>query len=445
MADMATKSVQKDPVGMRAWLCRVGIRLAHWYPCRLVGRTVRLFLEARCPLWASGLTYYSIFAVVPVLALLFGVAKGFGLDEWLDRFLREELAAHQEVLKLILSFTEKALPQAHGGWIAGIGVAVLLYSVIAMIRHIEKAVGAVLGIKSGRGLIRIVTDYVSMLFIFPLLLLLAASATLLFNGAMRRMIDMNEWLALLGRPFWWCLQWITPWLLASLVFMALFIVLSNGKMRLLPALMGGVASGVLLRLLQGGYFFIQIHLTGYNAIYGSFAALPLFLIWMYLSWNIILVGVALGSAAQGMKTHEFEEDEPSGQSTFPNRKLLLLLTALITRDFSRGLPPPGEEGIAERCGLGLRRVRIALEILVEAGLINRVVGREDDSGYAPVFPPEQMTTCLVWEKLDNLNPLPAAGDGAGAADGELPRLELHLRELERRQADSDYNCRLSDL
>ncbi len=408
---------------------------------RLLCRSARLFHESRCPLWASALTYYSVFAVVPIFALLFGIAKGFGLEEWLNTLLTEKLDAHQDVLKLIMEFVDSTLRKTKGGVVAGIGVAVLLYSVIAMIRHIEAAFNTVLGIRRGRGIVRIFTDYLSMVFICPVLLVLAASATPVLNRLILKVFGDYPLLDSIGRPLFWAAKTMTPWLWATVIFTVLYIVLTNGKVRFNAALCGGVVSGALVCLLQTGYFHLQGFLNGYNTVYGSFAALPLFLLWMYLNWNLVMMGMVLAAAWQGLRTREFDEDDPDDGSVHDllDRKMLLLLTALAVRDFAAGREAPSDEELAQRSGIGLRKVRQALQLLAEAHILNRVTLPEDEIGYSPTLPPDQMTVCEVLKRLDALFP------ARKPEQAEARKLCAGLIALDREQAASSFNRRLTDL
>ena len=409
------------------------------YPVRLIVRTVRLFAESKCPLWASALTYYSLFSIVPLLALFFGIFKGFGLEEKIETFLTDKLSNHQEILQQILEFSQNMLEHTKGGVVAGIGIVVLLYSVISMIRHIERAVESILGVKSGRGIMRIIADYLALLLICPLLLILANSATLMFNSFTLRMLEMKGWFHYLSGPLFAILQVVSAWLLSGIFFMLLFKALSNGKMRAVPAICGGLLCGLLIQALQHGYFYLQKFLTGYNAVYGSFAALPLFLMWIYVNWNLILIGVAFASAMQGMNTLEFDSEDTEKESRAPGRRLLILTAALITKYYSSARKAPDDELLASRCGVGLRRMRLCLDELKKAEIIFSVNKNDGTSGYIPAIPPEMMTIGRVMERLDAENiPL-------NPCDAEVRKVNIELGRIYQDDKDLLLGCHLKDI
>ena len=182
--------------------------------------------------------------------------------------------------------------------------------------------------------------------------------------------------------------------------MLLFIVLSNGKMRILPAVYGGLVAAVMLQLLQVGYFHIQKYLTSYNAVYGSFAALPLFLIYIYTAWNLILVGVSFASAVQGWKTQEFDNSDSEAENAPPSRKFLVLTAILIAKYFSEGKKAPSDEILAASIGVGLRRMRLCLSQLADSGIILYAKFDENSYGYVPAMPPEKTTIGYILAKLD---------------------------------------------
>ncbi len=408
-------------------------------PFRLAGRTFRLFTESRCPLWASALTYYSIFSIVPILALTFGLSKGFGLEEKIYEVMNENFANHKDILDQVMEFTGNMLERTKGGIVAGVGVVVLIYSVISMIRHIEKAVENVLGIHSGRKFLRVVTDYLALLLICPVLLVIAGSVTLLFNSFATDFMSRYGWLENVGKPVFIVLKYAFPCIIAATFCMLLFMVLSNGKMRWVPAMFGGLLSSICLQLLQSGYFYAQKYLTSYNAIYGSFAALPLFLIYIYATWNIIMLGVAFASAIQGWKTMEFDSPDSEAENYPPSRRLLLLTAIIIGRYFATGRKAPCEEKLATLTGIGLRRMRICLTLLTDCGVILYAKLPDGSNAYVPALPPEKTTIGNIIARLD-ANTIPVQ-----PTDSETKDVMASLEKLYMSEADKILNSNLLEI
>lgn len=146
--------------------------------------TLRRFHDDRCQLRASALTFYTLLSIVPVLAMAFGVAKGFGFEAMLERQLLEAFADQQETALKVIVFSRTLLEKTQGGIIAGIGVVVLFWSVIKVLRHIEKSFNDIWGVKEGRPLQRQVSDYLSIMLVAPVLLVLAGSATVIVASRM---------------------------------------------------------------------------------------------------------------------------------------------------------------------------------------------------------------------------------------------------------------------
>ena len=408
-------------------------------PFRLVGRTFRLFSESRCPLWASALTYYSIFSIVPILALIFGLSKGFGLEEKIYQVMNDNFANHQDILDQVMEFTGNMLERTKGGIVAGVGVVVLIYSVIAMIRHIEKAVENVLGVHSGRKFLRVVTDYLALMLICPILLVIAGSITLLFNSFAADIMGRYGWLEVVGKPLFYMVKYASPCVISGIFCMLLFMVLSNGKMRWLPAMAGGILAAIFLQLLQAGYFHAQKYLTSYNAIYGSFAALPLFLIYVYATWNIILFGVSFASAIQGWKTREFDSPDSEAENYPPSRRLLLLSTIIAARYYASARKAPGEEKLATLAGVGLRRMRLCLSTLTDCGILLCARLADGTYGYIPAEPPEKTTVGNVLRKLD------ASTIPVKPSDNETMEVMDGLEKLYLNEADKILNCKLLEI
>ncbi|MBR2358640.1 MAG: YihY/virulence factor BrkB family protein [Lentisphaeria bacterium] len=386
------------------------------------------FGAAEGQLRASALTYYTLFAIVPVFALLFGVAKGFDLDQWLKKELSERLSEHGEILNWIYNFADTTLRETKGGLVAGIGALILCWSVVKMIGNIENAFNRVWKVKKNRTIFRKFTDYLSFLVIAPVLLLAASSATVIVSRVLREFTEKHAILSY-SRPIVEFGIQCVPYLLAWMLFTFIYIFLPNTRVRFSAALFGGVIAGSIYQLLQSGYFFVQMALSRYNVIYGSFSALPLFLIWMYLNWLIMLFGVTLSYLYQSFD-YESKRRHDNERSAADKRLLALLITAKITDDFSKGLRPPTVVEISCTLDLSMTLTNEILAHLAGNHVITPVTDSEyDNPGYVPALPVAKMTVMTVLERYDDLAessswpPLngPGRASGAIAAIGELKK------------------------
>lgn len=314
--------------------------------------TLRRFHDDRCQLRASTLTFYTLLSIVPVLAMAFGVAKGFGFEAMLERQLLEAFADQQETALKVIMFSRTLLEKTQGGIIAGIGVVVLFWSVIKVLRHIEKSFNDIWGVKEGRPLQRQVSDYLSIMLVAPVLLVLAGSATVIVASRMESFLRGVQFGSAL-QPLFLALLQALAYGLVWLLFAFLYVVLPNTRVRLRSGVLGGVVAGTLFQIVQWIYIKFQLGVSSYGAVYGSFAALPLFLIWLQTSWLIVLLGAEVTFAEQYVEHYEFDQD---CLRVSPRFQLLVALgiTRLCVRTFQEGSRPRNAVEIREALGLPIR-------------------------------------------------------------------------------------------
>ncbi len=366
----------------------------------IVLESVKLFINGEGQLWASALTYYTLFAIVPVFALLFGVAKGFELDQWLRDELTANMSEHGEIWRWIFNFADTTLRETKGGIVAGIGALILCWSVVKMIGNIEEAFNRVWQVKKSRTIYRKFTDYLSFLVIAPVLLLAASSASMMVSKAVHDFMDKNEVLSY-SLPLVELLLRGIPYLLVWVLFTFIYIFLPNTRVNLSAAIFGGVIAGSIYQILQAGYIFVQMALSRYNVIYGSFSALPLFLIWMYLNWLVMIFGVRLSYLYQNF---DFESKcaRDSDRSESDKRLIALMLTAAIADDFAndRGIPTAAE--LSSRLGISRTMTGELLAKLLRQKIITVVADNEFDlPRYLPALPLAKLTVVNVLERYDD--------------------------------------------
>ena len=251
---------------------------------RVIILTLRRFIQNQCTLKASALTFYTLFAIVPILALIFGIAKGFGLEKMLAEKIHAIASDYPAVAEKIIHFSDTMLRNAKGGLVAGIGVLLLIWSAVKLMGSIEANLNEIWGVQQGRSLIRKITDYAAILIICPLLLLAAGSGVVFAAAKMDSLLTElpgGEHIGAMIRLG----QGIFPLVITWLVFAFIYIAIPNTKVKWKSALTAGLAAAAAYTLLQQFYVFAQFTTSKFNAIYGSFAALPLFLTWLNLSWQ----------------------------------------------------------------------------------------------------------------------------------------------------------------
>ncbi len=360
---------------------------------------------------AVALTYYTLFAIVPVAALLFGIAKGFDLDERLRVILTERMSQHQELLKYVYQFADTTLKQAKGGIVAGVGVIALFWTVIWLATCIERAFNAVWGLPPRRNMLRRFSDYLSCMLMIPIMLVVISSAGMfirrLINGAAERcaaggVSGVGEFLL--------ALSGLMPLLLAVLIFFLIYRLSPNTRVRVMPALLAGAVAGICYQVLQDSFVFLQGSIYRYNRVYGSFAALPLFLMWMRWSWEIALFGAEIGFVAQNLDTGMFDRDNSTEPPSPRVRRFRQL--AVAQKIYAKFASGEGASTFDElNAGLEIPEVNLEsdLDVLQESGVICRTESADGEAAYAPLLP-DSLTVAECVRRLnsagdDELNPL----------------------------------------
>jgi membrane protein len=362
---------------------------------RIILIAVRGFTEDKVQLRASALTFYTLLSVVPVLAMIFGIAKGFGFEEHLKTVLQDKLAEHKEILAEIIKFADRTLKNVKGGFIAGTGLVVLIWSVMKVLGNIENAFNNIWQIKKSRGFSRKFSDYLSLVVVAPILVFVSSGFTITQDNS----FIQGNLLLYLG-PLFKFLVWLLSFTLIWFVFTLLYIILPNTKVNFKPAFAGGVIAGSMFQILQWAYVNFQSLLSGYGAIYGSFAALPLFLMWMQFSWLIMLFGAEIAFAYQNVDNYEHEADVMNISTHF-KRTLSLLIAHQIIKNFATGLPPMTASEISQKLDIPVRLVREIIYELLDAKILSETITKNvKEMAYQPAQDPIRFTVRYVMQCLD---------------------------------------------
>ncbi|MFW5958046.1 MAG: YihY/virulence factor BrkB family protein [Desulfosalsimonas sp.] len=318
---------------------------------------------------ASALSYSTLLAVVPVLAIGFSMLKGLGLETRLEHVLVGYLTAGQEELgsKLVeyISNTDfKAL--------GAVGTGVLIYAVIMMLSNVEGAFNDIWGVTRNRTVIRKISDYISVLLLGPLLIVISmAMITSLSSNTVAQTLSQYR----IFRDFFILFDMVIPYLGLWLAFTAMYMLMPNTRVRFVPALIAGAVCGSAWQLAFEVYTGFNIGVARYNNIYGVFAALPIFIVWIYISWVIVLVGAKISNAIQNIGTYQLEF-KGAGASPGQRQAMGLYIFYEIARHFHLGLSPPGAEEISRRLSVPLRLVEEILNIFYKKGLLRQIENEE---------------------------------------------------------------------
>ena len=381
---------------------------------------------------SAALTFYTLISIVPILALVFAVVKGFGLLDGLIDDLYALFPQNVEVLDYMVEFARKALANTQGGLIALVSVVTLFWAVIRVFGSVESAFNNIWEVQSSRNIARQYLNYIVIAMVAPILWLVAST----MGGYLLRFFDAgNTFLGIL-------LSKLSALVIIWGSFTLIYAVVPNTKVLWRSAFMAGIVAGTVFMLFQWGYLYLQGWMTSYNAIYGSFAALPLFLLWLQISWEILLFGGELSFAYQNIARFG-EERESLLISYDQRRKVLLAVMLTVVRNFrDRGGALPADE-IRERLDLPTRIVNDVLYQLVQAGQLIAVPSGdgEREVAFAPAHDTGTLTVYGVLEAVE------ASGQTTVdlARNAELTRIDRELENLKETARKSQDNVRLVDL
>ena len=399
------------------------------------------FFADQCSLRASALTFYTLLSIVPVFAVIFGIAKGFGLEKLLEKELMEQMAGQEQALERILTFSRNMLENTKGGLIAGAGVVLMFWSAIKVLGQIESALNTMWDVRGQRSWWRRFSDYLAVLLIAPILLLVAGSASVFIRTQFDAIAGRFEIVGIFGPLVLHALR-LTPLILVWALFTLIYMAMPNTRVRFGPAASGAAIGGLLYQLVQWIYIDVQVGAAKQNAIYGSFAALPLFLAWVQASWTIVLFGAELCYAVQ----HSGDTCRFLGCPT-PGPAEQKLIGLNIVRDvvqrFAAGGPPLTARQLALGIQLPVRWVKESLAGLTASGILSETRNEaSDEPGYQPAMDIGRLTLQRVSEALES------RGSSAGTLIlplDETAKLTAALRELSRAAAESPCNRLLKDI
>ncbi len=346
---------------------------------KTINLTVQAFLNRDLQIKSMAITYQTVFAMVPALALLLAISKGFGFQDIVEKELYTYFPSQSKALGTALGFVDSYLAEASSGILVGVGIVVLLWTLISLLSNIEDAFNNIWDIKTGRNTIQKIKDYIAIFLLIPVLMILSSGISLFMSSTV-----------LAAAPFAFltpmvnALMELVPWVLTWGAFTLCFWLIPNTKVEFKFAAISGVFFSIAFEVLQLLFLSGQIYVSKYNAIYGSFAFLPLLLIWLQLSWLLLLSGCGLTYSLQNVFSYNFFGNLNSvAESYF--REVLLVVTAVIYRRFHLGLPAPTRNSLSMKYGLPIRMVSNIENKLQKAGLIQIVdsADAKDDPGLIP--------------------------------------------------------------
>jgi len=410
---------------------------------RIILLASRGFLKDQCQKNAAVLTYYSMLNVVPVVAVMFAVAKGFGLEKMIEKQvlqMAEKANWEADITNQILTFSHSLLDQAKGGLIAGVGVVLLLWTVISILGKIEESLNDIWEVKKSRTLIRKFSDYLAMMISGPILLIISSSATVLVASQVKVIMQKIAVLGFFSSVITFLLNllpYVSIWAMLTMVY----LVMPNTRVPLRAGIIAGVVAGTIFQIVQWVYIKFQIGVASYGAIYGSFAALPLFLGWVQMSWMIILFGAEFAHAVEYFETFGFHPDY-SRISISSKRMIMLRIFHLLTKRFSLGETPLSAKEISHRLEIPAPLIRQLLSELMNVGLVTEASGGiKHDVAFQPGRTIENITVKEALDEFEKhgISKLP------DSSSEDARKIAAYLKEISDVLEKSPANVRLKEI
>ncbi len=384
--------------------------------------SIRGFTEDKLQIKASALTYYTLFAIVPMLALILAIGKGFGFEGVIIEALSKQFSVQSDVLPYLLNFVDKYLTRAQGGVFVGVGLGILLWSVMSAFRQIEMTFNDIWQVKKSRAIGVQFTTYFSLMLIVPIFIIASSGLSIFVVTALSDVLPKG-----LASPLLTAFIKFSPYVINWLLFTLVFIIVPNTRVRFVPALIAGIFTGTLFQVFQLLYIKGQVYLTSYNTVYGGFAIIPLLLLWLQFSWLIILLGAELAFAAQNISIFEYENDAKKISRRYKDFLTLIIMHKIIHR-FEKGEHPISADELSRNNSIPIRLVSAIINELCDVELINEIVDdKTKEQVYQPAIDINKITVSYLFDTLEQEGSENFKIDVTGEFKELWDRME-HIRE-----------------
>jgi membrane protein len=366
------------------------------YKCiKTVFIAIRGYIDDKLSVKASSLTYSILFAAVPLVALLISISKGFGIDKVIEDALNDSFLGKYNLVPEVMGFVDKYLQTMGGGLFMGIGIIILLWSVLNFFMQVEASFNEIWQVKKSRSVFRQFTVYFSAIIIIPVLIAFSSGFSVYIKTQFANSFLYNVFSPLLSFGVK-----LVPYVVNWAVFSFLYMLMPNTKVKPINALIAGLFTGTIFLVFQNLYISGQINLTRYNAVYGGFAAIPLLLFFIYISCLIILLGAEISYALQNIHFFDFETDTKNISARYKNF-ITVFITYLVVKRFEKEEPPLSNDEIAHSYLLPVRLVNSVLRQLVDAKVLVEVINETKRiNTYLPAFDIKRLTIVNLFDKLE---------------------------------------------
>lgn len=406
---------------------------------RIISSAAVDFVRNNDYLKASALTFYTLIVIVPFLAVAFGIANGFGFSDYLEAELTETFEQQSEVVKYAIQFARAMLRTTQGNVIAGVGLITLLWSNLSMLGNIESALNDIWKVKKSRSWKKKFADYLAAMIICPLVFVVSSSLSVYVITQLSKTAQTTPYLEFVS-PYLKLSLNLIPFVLSVLLFIVIYLFIPNTQVHRRPRIIAGILAGIAFQLWQWIYIKFQVEISSYGAIYGTFAALPLFLIWLQVSWLIVLGGAEVAAHIENEMFARINDYKvPMARA---NRvEVALLILHRCVQAFSNGDPPLTTLQIAQDLQIPLLTVQQIIDLLTEQRILVEVGYDASRIRYQPSREARLFT-------IKNISDAVAQHDESEVEvvdSATLQRIAASLKDLDQLVRNSPSNLNLTQL
>lgn len=363
---------------------------------RTIVLVVRGFTSKNLNVRANSLTYSLVFAIIPILAMILAIAKGFGVADLIQQQLNDSFLGETNLVPTIMAMVERYLDTAQGGVFLGVGLIILLWAVYSFFRNAESAFNEIWNVKQSRSIIRQLSTYITIVVLIPILVVVTSGLSIFVNSTVVASLPNAAFFAQFRSGIVRLLQFVICWAL----FTWMYAAIPNTKVKFLSALIPGILIGTLFQLLQMLSVYIIVFLSRTSIVYGAFATLPILLTWLQWTCLLILIGAEMSFAIQNNELFEYQHDVEKMSRRYKDFITLYLLAVIIKR-FEQDQPPLTAHELATHNHIPLRLVNQLLSRLVETQLLREIyIENKEDRTFQPALDTHLITIGMAFDRID---------------------------------------------
>jgi|GEM_PF-5275550 membrane protein len=354
-------------------------------------------------LYTASLTFHTLFAIAPFFAILFGMARGFGLESTLQDLLTNVFEGQQQVQQQLSEFAVNLLQKTQQEIVAGVGIVILVWSILKVLRELDGLLRKVWLSHNYKKIIYRLPNLLAFIFFIPILLMIAWSFLNYMSSSISPYVaQISDVTAIKSYVMLKMLSMIG----VGLMLGSGFYMLAEKPIAIRPCIVAGLATSMLFHALQAFYIHSQYFIASYGIVYGSFAAIPLFMLWIYLNWFVFIFGVELCFVLEHKIKHSWQLQvaEISDKTLYQLSETIMLK---IGENFAQQKPAFNAKQLAHTLNLPLLATKFILSKLVDAQLILPVPFPESKSiTYHPIKPLQWLTKVNIYTAINNFSNSP---------------------------------------